>query len=79
MTQSVSQKVMESGSRRRKGSTTVSLFLSDRLRKLRYGYEYGALEVKNHLEKVLFSDIVSTVMIVCVTLPICDDFLVLGH
>ncbi|XP_057524098.1 DNA-directed RNA polymerase IV subunit 1 [Amaranthus tricolor] len=58
------KKVMESGSRRRKGSTTVSLFLSDRLRKLRYGYEYGALEVKNHLEKVLFSDIVSTVMIV---------------
>lgn len=57
------KKVMESGSRKRKGHRTVSLFLSDKLQRLRYGYEYGALEVKNHLEKLLFSDIVSTVMI----------------
>lgn len=60
----VVQKVMESGTRKAKGSRTVSLFLSHKLRRLRYGFEYGVLEVKNHLEKLLFSDIVSTVMIV---------------
>lgn len=58
------KKVLESGSRKAKGSRTVSLFLSDKLRRLRYGFEYGVLEVKKHLEKLLFSDIVSTVMIV---------------
>ncbi|XP_021754155.1 DNA-directed RNA polymerase IV subunit 1-like [Chenopodium quinoa] len=57
------KKVMESGSRKAKGSRTVSLFLSQKLRRLRYGSEYGVLEIKNHLEKLLFSDIVSTVMI----------------
>lgn len=58
------KKVLESGSRKSKGCRTASLYLSDKLRRLRYGFEYGALEVKNHLEKLLFSDIVSTVMIV---------------
>jgi len=58
------QKVLESGSRKSKGCRTASLYLSRKLRRLRYGFEYGALEVKNHLEKLLFSDIVSMVMIV---------------
>lgn len=57
------QKVLESGSRKSKGRA-ISLFLSDKLKRLHYGPEYGALEVKNHLEKLYFSDIVSTIMIV---------------
>lgn len=28
-----------------------------------HGFEYGALEVKNHLERLMFSNIVSTVTI----------------
>lgn len=57
------KKVLESGSRKSKGRA-ISLFLSDKLKRLHYGPEYGALEVKNHLEKLYFSDIVSTIMIV---------------
>ncbi|KAH9612168.1 hypothetical protein KSS87_008471 [Heliosperma pusillum] len=57
------KKTLESGSRKRTGRKTVSLFLADKLRRVRYGFEYGALEVKNHLEKLLFSDIVSKVLI----------------
>ncbi|XP_057449930.1 DNA-directed RNA polymerase IV subunit 1 isoform X2 [Lotus japonicus] len=55
--------VLECGSRKKSGDQTVSLFLSDKLGKQRYGFEYAALEVKNYLERVMFSDIVSTVMI----------------
>jgi len=40
------------------------LFLSKHLKKYRYGLEYASLEVKNHLERVNFSDLVETVMII---------------
>ncbi|XP_062184129.1 DNA-directed RNA polymerase IV subunit 1 isoform X2 [Phragmites australis] len=39
------------------------LFLSKHLKKYRYGLEYASLEVKNHLERVDFSDLVETIMI----------------
>ena len=42
------------------------LFLSKHLKKYRYGLEYASLEVKNHLERVNFSDLVETVMIMLV-------------
>ncbi|XP_057977974.1 DNA-directed RNA polymerase IV subunit 1 isoform X2 [Malania oleifera] len=56
--------VLECGLRKFSANQTASLFLSKKLGRWIYGFEYGALEVKNHLEKLLFSDIVSTVMIV---------------
>ncbi|XP_039115736.1 DNA-directed RNA polymerase IV subunit 1 isoform X1 [Dioscorea cayenensis subsp. rotundata] len=43
---------------------SISVILSDKLRRRAYGFEYGALEVKKHLEPVIFSDVVNTVMIV---------------
>uniref|UniRef100_J3M0K5 DNA-directed RNA polymerase subunit n=1 Tax=Oryza brachyantha TaxID=4533 RepID=J3M0K5_ORYBR len=50
-----------------KGTNSVDhtglLFLSKHLRKYRYGFEYASLEVKDHLERVDFSDLVDTVMI----------------
>uniref|UniRef100_A0A0E0M4C3 DNA-directed RNA polymerase subunit n=1 Tax=Oryza punctata TaxID=4537 RepID=A0A0E0M4C3_ORYPU len=39
---------------------TGLLFLSKHLRKYRYGFEYASLEVKDHLERVDFSDLVDT-------------------
>ncbi|URE25024.1 DNA-directed RNA polymerase [Musa troglodytarum] len=42
---------------------TALLFLSKRLHGWRYGFEYGALEVKNHLERVCFFNLIVTVMI----------------
>uniref|UniRef100_A0A0E0QUX1 DNA-directed RNA polymerase n=1 Tax=Oryza rufipogon TaxID=4529 RepID=A0A0E0QUX1_ORYRU len=42
---------------------TGLLFLSKYLKKYRYGFEYASLEVKDHLERVDFSDLVDTVMI----------------
>ncbi|XP_052151372.1 DNA-directed RNA polymerase IV subunit 1-like isoform X2 [Oryza glaberrima] len=42
---------------------TGLLFLSKHLRKYRYGFEYASLEVKDHLERVDFSDMVDTVII----------------
>jgi DNA-directed RNA polymerase-4 subunit 1 len=60
------QNVLESGSKKRKADRTMSMFLSKKLGRRRHGLEYGALEVKNHLERLLFSDIVSTVMIMLV-------------
>ncbi|GAB2274023.1 hypothetical protein Dimus_008792 [Dionaea muscipula] len=57
------KKVLESGLKRSNGSKTFSLFLSEKLVRVRHGFEYAAMDVKNHLEKLLFSDIVSTVMI----------------
>ncbi|CAH9115567.1 unnamed protein product [Cuscuta epithymum] len=66
------KKVLESGGRRSSGEKTASLYLSKKLRKYAYGFEYGALEVKRHLERVLFSDIVSTVMI-CFSPGTCRD------
>nr|GLL45125.1 DNA-directed RNA polymerase IV subunit 1-like [Ipomoea trifida] len=57
------KKVLESGVQKRSGGKTASLFLSQSLGRWAFGFEYGALGVKSHLERVLFSDIVSTVMI----------------
>jgi hypothetical protein len=45
---------------------TGLLFLSKYLKKYRYGFEYASLEVKDHLERVDFSDLVDTVMILLV-------------
>lgn len=42
------------------------LFLSKNSKKYRYGVEYASLEVKNHLERVNFSDLVETIMIMSV-------------
>lgn len=57
------QKVLECGSKRNSPKQTFSLFLLEKLSKRSYGFEYGALGVKNHLERVIFKDIVSSVMI----------------
>lgn len=57
------KKVLDCGKGRSSGDKTASLFLSKALRKQRYGFEYGALEVKNHLDRVLFSDLVTSVLI----------------
>ncbi|AES94122.2 putative DNA-directed RNA polymerase [Medicago truncatula] len=56
--------VLECGSRKKGGDQTVSLFLSEKIGKQRNGFEYAALEVKNYLERYMFSNIVSTVMII---------------
>ncbi|CAK8539379.1 unnamed protein product [Lathyrus sativus] len=56
--------VLECGSRKRGGDQTVSLFLSEKIGKQRNGFEYAALEVKNYLERLMFSNVVSTVMII---------------
>jgi len=45
----------------------MSLYLSEYLSKKKHGFEYGSLEIKNHLEKLSFSEIVSTSMIMLVT------------
>ncbi|OMP09641.1 RNA polymerase, alpha subunit [Corchorus olitorius] len=57
------KRVLECGSKKSNADQTMSLFLSDKLGRRRHGFEYGALEVKNHLERVIFSDIVSSVSI----------------
>jgi len=51
------------------------LFLSRHLKKYRYGLEYASLEVKNHLERVNFSDLVETIMIMLVHLNIVFPFI----
>ncbi|PKI53122.1 DNA-directed RNA polymerase IV subunit 1 isoform X2 [Punica granatum] len=56
--------VLECGSKKSKPNQTMSLFLSKKLGKRRHGFEYGALEVQDYLERRFFSDIVSTVMII---------------
>ncbi|KAG7028326.1 DNA-directed RNA polymerase IV subunit 1 [Cucurbita argyrosperma subsp. argyrosperma] len=58
------KKVLECGSKRNSPKQTFSLFLLEKLSKRSYGFEYGALGVKNHLERVIFKDIVSSVMII---------------
>ncbi|KAI3468807.1 hypothetical protein Pfo_025470 [Paulownia fortunei] len=57
------KKVLECGVKKSTGCKSASLFLSRRLRRWANGFEYGALEVKDHLESLLFSDIVSEVRI----------------
>ncbi|KAB1217169.1 DNA-directed RNA polymerase IV subunit 1 [Morella rubra] len=58
------KKVLECGSISRNADRTMTIFLSEKLGRRRHGFEYGALEVKNHLERLVLSDIVSTVMII---------------
>lgn len=57
------QNVLESGTKKSNSCQTMSLFLSKQLAKHRHGLEYGALAVKDYLERLFFSDIVSTTMI----------------
>ncbi|KAL6550065.1 hypothetical protein OROMI_020553 [Orobanche minor] len=57
------QKVLDCGVRRNTGSKSASLFLAKRLRRWANGFEYGALEVKDHLESLIFSEVVSEVKI----------------
>ncbi|XP_047946943.1 DNA-directed RNA polymerase IV subunit 1 [Salvia hispanica] len=57
------KKVLECGVKKSTGSKSASLFLSRRLRRWANGSEYGALEVKNHLECLPFSNIVSEIRI----------------
>ncbi|XP_020572389.1 DNA-directed RNA polymerase IV subunit 1 isoform X2 [Phalaenopsis equestris] len=45
------------------GVHTASLFLSNKLRRLRYGFEHAALVVKSQLGHVLFAEIVRTITI----------------
>lgn len=51
----------------------MSLYLSETLSKKKHGFEYGALDIKNHLEKLSFSEIVSTSMIMLVTFNCLDE------
>lgn len=48
----------------------MSLYLSETLSKKKHGFENGSLDIKNHLEKLSFSEIVSTTMIMLVTLTV---------
>ncbi|KAK8584261.1 hypothetical protein V6N12_068507 [Hibiscus sabdariffa] len=58
------KRVLECGSKRSNADQTMSLFLSGKLGRKRHGQEYGALELKNHLERMIFKDIVSTSSII---------------
>ncbi|XP_068634457.1 DNA-directed RNA polymerase IV subunit 1 isoform X2 [Aristolochia californica] len=66
------KKLMECSGKGSSGPQTISIYLSDKLRRWNNGQELGALEVKSHLERVLFSDIVATVMIVFSEQEFCD-------
>lgn len=68
----VVQEILECGKRRTYGDHAGILVLSKGLQRYRYGFEYGALEVKNHLEITLFSEMVNTVMILLVYSFLCS-------
>lgn len=55
--------MLECGVRKLSGNKTASLYLSQKLKRWTNGFEYGAIDVKNHLEKLLFQDVVSLVTI----------------
>ncbi|XP_024993485.1 DNA-directed RNA polymerase IV subunit 1 [Cynara cardunculus var. scolymus] len=57
------KKVLECGVRKLSGNKTASLFLSQKLKRWTNGFEYGAIDVKNHLEKLLFQDVVSLITV----------------
>nr|XP_043606591.1 DNA-directed RNA polymerase IV subunit 1 [Erigeron canadensis] len=57
------KKVLECGVRKLRGNKTGSLFLSPKLKRWNNGFEYGAIDVKNHLEKLFLKDVVSLVSI----------------
>ncbi|CAN7120439.1 DNA-directed RNA polymerase IV subunit 1 [Brassica rapa] len=56
--------VLECGSTKGLKEQTMSLYLSETLSKKKHGFEFGALDIKSHLEKLSFSEIVSTSMII---------------
>ncbi|CAI0374226.1 unnamed protein product [Linum tenue] len=56
--------VLECGTKKSKSQRTASLFLSAKLGRRRYGFEYGALKIQNQLQKVLLSDTVSIARII---------------
>ncbi|XP_023643709.1 DNA-directed RNA polymerase IV subunit 1 [Capsella rubella] len=56
--------ILECGSKKGQREQTISLYLSETLSKKKHGFEYGSLEIKNYLEKLSFSEIVSTSMII---------------
>ncbi|XP_050227875.1 DNA-directed RNA polymerase IV subunit 1 [Mercurialis annua] len=56
--------VLECGLKKSNANKSMSLFLSEKLGRQRHGFEYGALEVQDHLERLLFSDIVSITRII---------------
>ncbi|XP_021290975.1 DNA-directed RNA polymerase IV subunit 1 isoform X3 [Herrania umbratica] len=58
------KRVLECGSKKSNADQTMTLFLSNKLGRKRHGSENAALEVKNHLERLTFSDIVTTVSII---------------
>ncbi|KAF5184989.1 Dna-directed rna polymerase iv subunit [Thalictrum thalictroides] len=66
------KKLLESSQKKKIVNRTVSLFLSKKLERWLYGFEYGALKVKSHLERVHFSDVVSTVTINFSQQEICE-------
>ncbi|KAK4486433.1 hypothetical protein RD792_009108 [Penstemon davidsonii] len=57
------KKVLECGVKKKTGLKSASLYLSRMLGRWVNGYEYGALEVKHHMESLVFSDVVSKVVI----------------
>ena len=68
------QNVLECGSKKGLKEQTMSLYLSETLSKKKHGFEYGALDIKSHLEKLCFSEIVSTSMMMLVTLTVILSF-----
>lgn len=57
------KKALECGSKSKSGDKTATLFLSKKLGRKMYGFEYAALEIRSYLEGLTFSAIVSSVMI----------------
>ncbi|CAA0820535.1 DNA-directed RNA polymerase IV subunit 1 [Striga hermonthica] len=57
------KRVLDSGVKRNTGSKSASLFLAKRLERWANGFEYAALEVKDHLESLTLADVVSEVKI----------------
>ncbi|KAL3499420.1 hypothetical protein ACH5RR_038513 [Cinchona calisaya] len=57
------KKILDCGVKKISGDKTASLFLTKKLGRQTYGFEYGALEVKDHLQRLIFEDIVSSSMI----------------
>ncbi|XP_049931736.1 DNA-directed RNA polymerase IV subunit 1 isoform X2 [Nymphaea colorata] len=57
------KEALECGSKSTGTSSTASLYLSEELGQWKYGYEYGAMEIKRHLERVILSDVVDNILV----------------
>lgn len=57
------KKILDCGVKKSSGDKTASIFLCKKLGRQTYGLEYGALEVKDHLERLMLEDVVSSSMI----------------